>query len=99
MRPRRPVVLAVMAALVLFAAGPARAADAQPDAAAHDTGLQITYPAEGTLFPPDSVAPTVVWTDDTAGVDRWTVIVRDGTGAEVATATADARRWRPSEED
>ena len=88
-----------MAALVLFAAGPARAADAQPDAAAHDTGLQITYPAEGTLFPPDSVAPTVVWTDDTAGVDRWTVIVRDGTGAEVATATADARRWRPSEED
>ena len=27
--------------------------------------LQITYPLEGTLFPPESVAPTFVWEDKT----------------------------------
>jgi Flp pilus assembly protein TadD len=68
-------------------------------AAAADAPLRITYPADGTLFPPDSVAPTVVWTDDTARVDRWTVVVRDRTGTDVVTASVDAQRWRPSEDD
>jgi tetratricopeptide (TPR) repeat protein len=97
LRARRPIALAALVpAIVLagrLAVGPAGAADA-PDAR-----LRITYPAEGTLFPPDSVAPTVVWTDDTAGGARWTVAVRDGAGAEVLTASTDAPRWRPSEDD
>ena len=43
-------------------------AHAQEIAAARrcdDAGLQITYPLEGTLFPPESVAPTFVWEDET----------------------------------
>ena len=60
--------------------------------------LRITYPLDGTLFPPESVAPTFVWEDPTGGVDRWNVVVRDASGADVATASVDAPRWRPSED-
>src|SRR5262245_15058411 len=70
--------------------------------AAADTAaphLQITYPAEGTLFPPDSVAPTFAWKDGTSGVDRWYGTVRDGGGADLLTASVDAPRWRPTEEE
>src|SRR4029453_19534423 len=51
------------------------------------------------LFPPGSVPPPVGWTDETAHVDRWTVVVRDDTGADVLTASVDAPRWRPSEDE
>jgi tetratricopeptide (TPR) repeat protein len=61
--------------------------------------LRITYPQEGTLFPPEIVAPTFVWADDTAGVDRWWVVVRDDAGGDVLRASVDAPRWRPSEVD
>lgn len=60
--------------------------------------LQITYPLEGTLFPPESVAPTFVWEDKTGNADRWSVVVRDDTGGDVLRASVDAPRWRPSEE-
>src|SRR5689334_9734101 len=96
------VILPVILAVGLLAASDHRVADAQAVAAtapASETGLRITYPADGTLFPPDSVAPTVVWTDETAHVDRWTVVVRDHTGADVVTASVDGQRWRPSEDD
>src|SRR5262245_21851159 len=95
-------VIAVVAAAVLSAGGDRDARAQQGPAAtpaAAGEHLHIAYPAEGTLFPPDSVAPTVVWTDETAHVDRWTVVVRDDTGADVLTASVDAPRWRPSEDD
>lgn len=74
---------------------------AQLAAAASDatgTRLQIRYPQEGTVFPPEIVAPTVVWDDATAGVDRWYVAVRDDAGADVWREIVDTRKWRPSEE-
>src|SRR5262245_43425306 len=103
---RRSVVQAAVIAVVVAAvlsAGADRDARAQqlPAVAPAAPGehLRISYPAEGTLFPPDGVAPTVVWTDETAHVDRWTVVVRDDTGAEVLTASVDAPHWRPSEDE
>jgi Flp pilus assembly protein TadD len=91
---RRPVVvataIAVGLAAGLFIAAVADAAEAR---------LQITYPLEGTLFPPESVAPTFVWEDKTENADRWDVVVRDDTGAEVLRASVDAPRWRPSEQN
>src|SRR6185369_7258270 len=56
---------------------------AAASAAAADTGgapLRITYPAEGTLFPPESVAPTFLWEDGTAAAGPWDVVVRDDGG-------------------
>lgn len=67
-------------------------------AAAGTAQLKITYPQDGTLFPPEIVAPTVVWKDETRGVDRWYVVIRDDTGNEVLRETVDAPSWRPAED-
>jgi tetratricopeptide (TPR) repeat protein len=103
---RRSVVVAAVSSLVLAAGLAAAGSDRDPGtqatvAAAPDATearLQITYPLEGTLFPPESVAPTFVWEDETASADRWDVVVRDDAGSEVLRASVDAPRWRPSEE-
>lgn len=97
---RRPLAallaLALLACLVTAGRG---AAGAPPEAAGRSAGgLRITYPLEGAVFPPEIVAPTFVWEDDTAGVDRWHVVVRDRDGAELLRETVDAPRFRPSEE-
>lgn len=60
--------------------------------------LQITYPMEETLFPPESVAPTFLWEDTTGQANRWYVVVRDDAGGDVLRASVDATRWRPSED-
>ncbi len=60
--------------------------------------LKITYPQEGTLFPPEIVAPTFLWEEGTANVEVWNVVVRDDSGGELLKATVDAPQWRPSEE-
>ena len=39
-----------------------------------------------------------MWEDETGGVDRWYVVVRDGSGGDLLTDSVDAPRWRPSEE-
>jgi hypothetical protein len=69
---------------------------AAPAAAA--AALRITYPQDGTLFPPEIVAPTFEWQDAAAGADRWYVVVRDDAGGEVLREAVDAPKWRPSEE-
>ncbi len=103
---RRSVV--VMAAAVsvglaasMFLGGCDRASSTAEIVAAADSAaaqLQITYPQEGALFPPEIVAPTFLWEDKTGGADRWNVVVRDDSGADVLREVVDAPRWRPSEE-
>jgi Flp pilus assembly protein TadD len=89
------VPIAVAAAL--FLVGCRREPTTQAISAATDARLEITYPLEGTLFPPEIVAPTFVW-KDSAGADRWYVVVRDDRGGELLRETVEAPRWRPSEE-
>jgi Flp pilus assembly protein TadD len=95
-------VIPTALAVGLFVAGcnrePSTQAIVAAAADATTPRLQITYPLEGTLFPPESVAPTFVWEDKTGSVDRWYVVVRDDTGADVLRTSVDAPRWRPSEE-
>lgn len=67
-------------------------------AGAGTSRLQISYPQDGTLFPPEIVAPTVVWSDETANVDRWYVVVRDDAGGEVLRDVVDLSHWRPAED-
>jgi tetratricopeptide (TPR) repeat protein len=61
--------------------------------------LQITYPQDGTLFPPEIVAPTFLWNDKSDRVDHWFVMVRSEASDAVLRFSAPGRRWRPSEED
>jgi len=93
---------AVLAASLLLAGCDRDPTTREVAAAAADATverLEITYPWEGTIFPPESVAPTLVWKDETGGVDRWYVVVRDGAGGDVLTASVDTPRWRPSEDE
>src|SRR5215475_279909 len=91
------VVSAALAAAV-FVAGCSRDRAAPETAATSEAGLRITYPLEGTSFPPESVAPTFVWEDETGRVDGWDVSVRDDTGGEILRESVDRPRWRPSED-
>ena len=61
--------------------------------------LEIKYPLDETLFPPEIVAPTFVWNDKTAGVKNWMVLLRfDETGELLRFPTTEPS-WRPSEAD
>jgi Flp pilus assembly protein TadD len=91
----RTSVLVAAVIQVAIAVGPLFAAVAD----ATEARLQITYPLEGTLFPPESVAPTFVWQDTTAGAGRWDVVVRDDIGGELLRASVTEPHWRPSEEN
>ncbi|MFN2427783.1 MAG: tetratricopeptide repeat protein, partial [Candidatus Binatia bacterium] len=60
--------------------------------------VKITYPQDGTLFPPEIVAPTFTWQGGGSDAKAWTITVRSEGDADLSF-TADARRWRPSVED
>ncbi len=61
--------------------------------------LEITYPLDETLFPPEVVAPTFVWSDETDGVVEWVVLLRFDNGQDVLRFPTREPRWRPSNED
>jgi Tfp pilus assembly protein PilF len=61
--------------------------------------IEIKYPLDETLFPPEIVAPTFVWSDQTEGVGNWTVLVRFDDKGEVLRFPTTEPRWRPSEAD
>ena len=45
------------------------------------SAITIDYPFEGSLFPPDIVAPTFLWHDSNEAADRWLIQVEFGNGA------------------
>jgi len=57
--------------------------------------LRITYPQDGTLFPPEIVAPTVLWSDEGSESGPWDIVVEDDRGEEVLRESVTERRWRP----
>jgi Flp pilus assembly protein TadD len=61
--------------------------------------IEIKYPLDQTLFPPEIVAPTFVWNDATGGVRQWEVLLRFGDSAEVMRFPVAEPRWRPTEAD
>jgi len=62
-------------------------------------GIEIKYPLDETLFPPEIVAPTFVWSDETEGVAEWMVLLRFDHTDEVLRFPTTEPRWRPSEAD
>jgi tetratricopeptide (TPR) repeat protein/Tol biopolymer transport system component len=65
----------------------------------HEARLEIEYPLDGTLFPPDIVAPTFLWSDPSAAVDQWFVLTRFSNSDEVFRFSTNVARWRPTEKD
>ncbi len=62
-------------------------------------GIAIKYPLDETLFPPEIVAPTFVWSDATERVEKWEVLLRFDPAGEVLRFPATEPHWRPSEAD
>jgi Flp pilus assembly protein TadD len=62
-------------------------------------GIEIKYPLDETLFPPEIVAPTFVWSDKTDGVEKWMVLLRFDDAGELLRFPTAEPRWRPSEVD
>ncbi|UCC15205.1 MAG: tetratricopeptide repeat protein, partial [Gammaproteobacteria bacterium] len=93
------VCLLFAAALALGACGqePGPAPIPFPDGAAGS--LEIGYPLHETLFPPEIVAPTFVWSDETEGVGQWEVMLRFVDEPELFRFTTAEPSWRPSESD
>jgi len=60
--------------------------------------LEITYPLDETLFPPEIIAPTFRWKDPQPRADTWLVTIAFQDGQERLTSLTADRRWRPSHE-
>ncbi len=60
-------------------------------------GLEITYPHDQTLFPPDIAAPTVRWTDSSDMASLWRIEVRFEDKGNALGFEADGGDWRPTE--
>lgn len=57
--------------------------------------LEITYPLDGTLFPPEIVSPTIRWKDKTKETDTWIVIIEaEGMGKPIFHFSNQAF-WQP----
>ncbi|UCG60172.1 MAG: tetratricopeptide repeat protein [Phycisphaerales bacterium] len=72
-------------------------------AAYHDEleygGLTISYPLDETVFPPEIVAPTFRWQDESAESETWLVTIRFENGEEPLSFLAHDRQWTASPED
>ena len=65
------VALAAMVlAVVVYASGPA-----SPRSGPSASAIVVDYPSEGSLFPPDMIAPLFQWRDGDAAVAAWRIEV------------------------
>jgi len=96
------VAAGVLAALLMALRTPAlRVADvlaAYGDGTVHG-GATITYPLDGTLFPPEIVAPTFRWADATSGADAWVVRIEFEDDEGCLSALTRTTRWAPTDEE
>jgi len=61
--------------------------------------VEILYPLDEALFPPEIAAPTFRWKDPNPAADTWLVTVRvEGRRGRLCALPRETR-WRPSEED
>lgn len=67
-------------------------------AGANYTGITIDYPGDGTLFPPEIVAPTFQWTDTNLKCTAWLVRIELGASPAMGFLTHEPR-WTPSPQD
>ncbi len=56
--------------------------------------LAITYPRNGTLFPPEIAAPTLTWKDESAKAQTW-LITANSAESDLFYQSTDQHFWRP----
>ncbi len=56
--------------------------------------LSVTYPFDGTLFPPDIAPPTVIW-DDESSADTWTIRIEFQDTNDPLEVQTTLMKWTP----
>ena len=57
--------------------------------------LEITYPFDGAVFPPEIAAPVIVWDDGNAASNHWLIMVAFSSRRSPLYAIADKQEWEP----
>lgn len=95
------VVVIAAIALISIRTGALRAEDilAGYQADANYSGITISYPGDGALFPPEIVAPTFWWTDANPKCTAWLVRIELRNAAPTLNFLTHEPRWTPSQQD
>ena len=67
-----------------------------PLSVASDDKVEIVYPADGSVFPPDIIAPTFRWQAAGEVAGPWRVRLSDHQDQVIASRSTSERSWRPS---
>jgi tetratricopeptide (TPR) repeat protein len=59
------------------------------------SALNVRYPHDGTVFPPEIVPPTFTWEDTNADSEAWVITVGFRDGEDRVNALTRECRWRP----
>ncbi|MFC1512143.1 tetratricopeptide repeat protein [Candidatus Latescibacterota bacterium] len=57
--------------------------------------LSVTYPFDGTLFPPEIAPPTVIWDDTASGASIWNVLIEFQDADDPVEVEISAMEWTP----
>jgi len=61
--------------------------------------LEILYPLDEVLFPPDIVAPTFRWKDDSPRSDAWVITIQPSDGQPPLEFRNRTQEWTPPDEE
>ncbi len=62
-------------------------------------GIDIDYPRDGTIFPPEFPAPEFLWNDTINTSSHWHICLFTQSGKELYRKTIDSHMWRPDSAD
>ena len=68
------------------------------DSTAYTPVLDIVYPLDGTIFPPEIAAPTVIWVDPFLYSKVWLVLLESESGKTRFALLTDRQTWTPDAE-
>ena len=59
------------------------------------SGIEINYPEEGTIFPPEFPSPQFLWDDTLQGSVKWHIRLSTKSGEELYRGITESSKWRP----
>ena len=60
--------------------------------------LKITYPYEGSMFPPEIAPMTLIWEDPKSGAVDWKIKIQFADGGKAVEASATTTEWTPDKD-
>ena len=97
---RLPLVFAVALVMLAGASGLQAASPKRTEPVpAHAGAITVDYPLEGSIFPPDIVAPTFLWRDSADASARWRIDVAFSDGSPALQLDTDGPRMKVGEID